>query len=287
MSIENNFESQIDPQEQMTIENDTNDLKKIAEEQGLAGLEGRVKFGLDPAGMMAVRDTLPLVEKIAKEEGTSVENIWPLIAKLHKEGPWESAGQLKSSSDAQTRVYLVLAASCHESGYPGYDPKGYIEDRKRIMNELGSYSLENFDACKEELTKRVTIDKLEANGTVPVAEGDVALPLSVQGYKGCVSKGGEMRFAQTTKIDDSLLEQAGLIKGFAEVYNPEKDGFERVPFSNQNSEKGRTVWVKIDEANKDINDMEPSAKRIAPGFVLTYKDEALAVELVSKAINEN
>jgi len=42
--------------------------------------------------------------------------------------------------------------------------------------------------------------------------------------------------------------------------------------------------VKSTEAGKAIDEMEPAVKRIGSGYVLTYKDENLAVDLVSKAI---
>ncbi|MBI5230038.1 MAG: hypothetical protein HY981_01935 [Candidatus Magasanikbacteria bacterium] len=285
MTLDHATESELNPQEQMVFANDVQDLKNAGNARGLGGLDGRVKFGLDPAGMMAVRDTAPLAEAVAISQGTNSEAVWPLIAQLHTEGPWKSADQLKDAKDPNVRTYLVLAAACRESGYPGYVPKEYLVDRGRVISELSSFAPEQFDARKNELIQGATIAKVVSDGKVPVAEGDVALPLAVQGYHGCVSRDGAMRFAQTTRIEDALLEQAGLVKGFAEVYNPEKDDFDRIPVSDPNSAQGRMVWVKSGEAVKAVGDMVPSAKRIAPGYVLTYTDEELAIQLVSKAID--
>jgi hypothetical protein len=279
------IEGELNPEEQMVFNKDVADLTEVAEQRGISGLDGRVMYGLDPAGMMAVRDTAPLVKKIAIEQGTSFEEVWPLIIKLHKEGPWGLADKLKEAIEPQIRVYLVLATACHEStDRSGYTSKTYLEDRRRVISELQSFSPEKFESYNGELSSRVNIEKVMANGLVPVATGDVALLLSVQGYRGCVSKGGEMRFAQTTNIDDVLLEQAGLVKGFAEVYNPAKDDFDRIPFSDPNSAEGRTVWVSANEASKDVSEMEPVVKRIAPGYVLCYKNEELAVNLVAESI---
>lgn len=276
--------TELDPEQQMMFDKDIRDLKIIAEEHQIKGLEGRVKFGLDPAAMLAVRDLAPLSAQIAKMEGTAIAEVWPLIKKLHEEGPWESADQLKAAKDGQIRTYLILAAACKEKAYPGYDPKSYLEDRGRIIKELTSFTPDQFATRKAELISRAIIEKVEAEGEVPVAEGDVALPLSVQGYRGCVAKAGEMRFAQTTNIADQSLEESGLKKGFAEVYNPEKQGFERISLDDPRAAKGRVVWVDSTQHEKNIAAMEPIAKRIAPGYVLTYKNEDLAVELVSKAI---
>jgi len=275
---------ELDPEKQMIYNNDIADLRAVGEKYEIKGLEGRVKFGLDPAGMMAVRDVAPLAEKIVESQGTDFKKTWPLIKDLHEQGPWEFAERLQASADPVIRTYIVLAAACQESGWPGHTPDKYLEDRQRVVDELSSFEPEKFEERKDNLIKRVTIERVAGNGKVPIAEGDVALPLAVQGYKGCVAKAREMRFAQTTLIEDSLIEEAGLVKGFGEVYNPQKNGFERVNFSDPRSKEARIVWVKSTEAGKAIDEMEPAVKRIGSGYVLTYKDENLAVDLVSKAI---
>lgn len=274
------------PDQQMVFDADIKDLKKADQEHGLGGLESRVKFGLDPAGMLAVRDTLPLAEKVAQSLGTDVEKIWPLIVKLHKEGPWGSAEELSASADPKIRAYIVLAATCRETNWPGHTPEQYLKDRARVADELGAFTQDGFNERKEDIISKAQIDHIAGDGKVPVAEGDVALPLSLQGYKGCVAKAGEMRFAQTTTIADSLLGQHGLVKGFAEVFNPEKDGFERIAFDDPRSAKGRVVWVEKSEVGKKLDDMKPAAKRIAPGYVLTYESEDLAVRLVADSIRK-
>lgn len=277
---------ELNPQEQMIYDGDLADLQRVAKEHGVDGLAGRVKYGLDPAGMMAVRETALLVNNVVGEEGADLKAVWPLIAKFHKEGPWSSAEQLKAKITPEIRVYLVLAAACKEAGYPGHSPREYLKDRRRVVEELGSYGADKFDERRQEIASRVEILRVEASGRVPVAKGDVALPLSVQGYEGCVSKAGEMNFAQTTEISDRLLVEAGLVKGFAEVYSSEKNDFVRVSLDSQDGVKGRVVWVQSTDAGKPLEDMKPAVKRIAPGYVLTYKDERLAIDLVDKAIGK-
>lgn len=284
MLVESNSNIDLNPQELMVFQSDVNVLKTVGEERGINGLEGRVKFGLDPAGMLAVPDTAKFAQSIAETEGVNVDDVWPLVAKLHKEGPWEMADKLKFSNDPAIRTYLVLAGACREVAYPGYNPQEYINDRKRVVNELSSYKPDQFESRKQVLEDGVSIDKVMAGGRVPVAEGDVALPLAVRGYHGCVSKNGDMRFASASVIGDALLEKEGLVKAYAEVYNPEKDDFDRIPFSDPNSSKGRAVWVLSSEVGKDVNDMKPAAKRIAVGYVLTYGNEDLAVKLVDESI---
>jgi len=212
--------------------------------------------------------------------------VWPFIKDLHAKGPWAVAGRLSSSDDAVAKTYLVLAAACHEAGREGYSASQYMVDRKKVMEELGSFSLEQFDARKEELRGRVknlesvtrTIGGVEV--AVPVAEGDVALPLSMDGHRGCVSKAGDAYFAQTTEISDALLESEGLVRGFAERFNPTTGGFDREDASTPGA---RVVWVSSEDSKKQLSDMTPAVKRIAPGFVLAYGNKDLAVDLVARA----
>lgn len=275
---------ELNPEEQMVFKNDLKDLQQAEEEHGMGGkLEGRVKFGLDPAGMMVVRDTAPLAAKIAAELGTTEAQVWPLIKELHEKGPWELADRLKAAEDPEIRTYLVLAASCQEANWPGYAPKAYLEDRNRVVKELGSFTSDKFAERRKAIASRVEIEKIEADGAVPVIEGDAALLLAVQGYKGCVAKTGEMRFAQTSNIEDKLLEENGLVKGFVEI-NSEKTGYERVSLEDPRAAKGRTVWIDSKEATKGLSEMDPVAKRIGPGYVLTYKNENLAIQLVASAL---
>jgi len=284
-------EQPLTPEQQQVFDQDVADLKAAEESHGMKGkLEGRVKFGLDPAGMMVVRDTAPLANKVAEALGTDPEKVWPLIKELHEKGPWELSERLKSASDAEIRTYLVLANACHESGWPGYKPAAYLEDRKRVIEELGSFTADKFDERKKRLEDGVegfedltrTVDGKEVK--IAAATNDAALPLSVRGFKGCVARAGEMRFAQTSEIPDKSLEAAGLVQGFAEKFNPEKQGFDRVPMDQ--AAGGRVVWVDKSQAGKPIAEMEPSAKRIAPGYVLTYGNEALAIDLVAKSVAE-
>ncbi|MEI7740904.1 MAG: hypothetical protein WCJ29_00185 [bacterium] len=274
----------LNPDEQMVFDHDLEDLKKASEALGLKGLEGRLKYGLDPAAMMVVGDTREEVERITKELGVSMMDVLPLIKKLHQEGPWGLASQLKAAEDPKIQTYLVLASICHESR-AGYTPAEYIADRKRVVQELADFTPERFDEYKEKITRELKIESVAADGRVPIAEGDVALPLSALGYEGCVTKIKDMRFCQTSSIPDALLQNEGLSKGFAEVFNPAKDDFERVSLSDPNSAKGRVVWVKNEDIGKPEADMKPIVKRLYPGYVLAYNDEELAVRLVSEAID--
>jgi hypothetical protein len=274
------------PDQQMVFDADVGELREAGEKYGVGGLEGRVKYGLDPAAMMVNRETKPLAEGLAKSFGTSAEKVWPFIKALHEQGPWRAADRLSASDDPEAKTYLVLAAACHEAGREGYTPEQYMQNRAQVVADLGSFSLDQLEARKQDLRGRVKNLELVRHAvggrevTVPVAEGDVALPLAMDGYRGCVSKAGDAYFAQTAEIPDTLLEAEELVPGFGEKFNPSTGTFERVEASTPGA---RLVWVAAAEAGKPIPDMQPAVKRIAPGYVLTYGNKDLAVDLVAKA----
>jgi hypothetical protein len=289
---------ELNQQERMVYDHDKGQLQKAGEEHGIVGFEGRLQWGLDPAAMMSIDakkqsfgdgveidGPKPYAEAIAQMLGTTVEKVWPLIHKLHTSGTWSVADRLTSATDPEIKMYIVLAVACKEGRYA--DPQSYLHDRERVISDLKGFTPDQFDAKKAELLARVTIDEVVTKSMggnevkVPIATGDVALPLSMQGYKGCVSVQAGDYFCQTTNISDSLLEARGLIQGFAEKWNGQ--AVERVPIGTSGS---RTVWVEAGEAGKPLIEMSPSVKRIFPGYVLTYKNKDLAVDLVAEALGK-
>lgn len=274
-------------EQQQVFDTDAENLQKAGEEAGIPHLEGRVKFGLDPAAMMLMPETSPLTQEMAEKLNIDHDKVLDLIKELHKRGPWDFAEQLKDATEPKIQAYIALASFCHEKGWPGYEPNEYLEDRKRVISDLEKYEPDKIEEYRQQINDRidgledasVTIDGKEVK--VAFVNSDAALPLAMEGYKGCVVRSGEMRFVQTANIPDSILETQGLVKGFGEVYDPKIDGFKRVPADTKGA---RIVWVDSGDADKPLDDMKPRVKRIAPGFILAYDDEDLALELVKTAV---
>lgn len=288
MSIEQSSKEQaLSAAEQSVFDHDVRDLEAAEQADGMSGaLTGRTRFGLDPASMMSLRDTAPLTNKIVEALGTTVEKVWPLIQELHARGPWGMADRLNAAADPEIRAYIVMAAATHEMG-SGYTPRAYLADRARVVAELGAFSVDKFAEYKQALEEHVEgfeDQTTQIEGvTVKIAcvSSDAALALAVKGYQGCVVRFNDLRFAQTAEIPDALLEEVGLVKGFGEKYDPAKQGFGRFPSGTIGA---RQVWVKKEDAAKDIAEMTPIVKRISPGYCLTYKDEAMALDLVRKVV---
>jgi hypothetical protein len=291
MSHEENKEAvSLSADQQRTFDADVANLQKVGEEAGVAHLEGRVKFGLDPAAMMLMPETAPLTAEMSEKLGVDQETVLNLIKELHKRGPWDFAERLKDGSEPEIKAYIAMASMCHEKGWPGYKPNEYLEDRARVISDLAAFDPAKLDKYRKDMADRIkgfedkteVIDGKEIK--IAAVDSDAALSLAMDGYKGCVVRGGEMRFVQTTNIPDAILESSGLVKGFGEVYDPAIDNFKRV---SADTEGARIIWVDGSDASKPIDEMTPRVKRIAPGFVLAYKDEALAMDIVKKAVAES
>ncbi len=288
---------------QAIFDHDLAMLRQVGQEKGIRDFESRTKFGIDPATMLSIdhkRDVAGNIDikgpkeyayAIAESLGADEQETWNLIDSLHKKGPWVYSDRLSASEDAEMKTYIVLASATKECAWPGYQQSEYLANREEIINELQSFTPDQFEARKKKLMDNVKMDRVENINVgdetveVPVAEGDPALALATRGYKGCVVKAGSVRFAQTEKISDQLLEDQGLVKGFGEIFDPTINdgagGFKRV---SPDTEGARTIWVKTEESGKNINDMAPAVKRIGSGYVLTYENEKLALDLVAKAI---
>ncbi|PIR74831.1 MAG: hypothetical protein COU35_00385 [Candidatus Magasanikbacteria bacterium CG10_big_fil_rev_8_21_14_0_10_47_10] len=87
-----------------------------------------------PHGDVVIKQgTAEYAQKIAEGFGADPKKVEDIIQDLHKSGPWAAADRLSAATDPEIKTYLTLAAACQESGWPGYDPAGYMEDRKRVV----------------------------------------------------------------------------------------------------------------------------------------------------------
>lgn len=272
--------NKLTPEEQEQYERDEADLQ--AEDPRLVS---RLKFGIDPAAMMVLRDIKPISARIAEMCGTTLDKVWPLIRELHDEGPWNKSDQLKTGLASEIQTYIVLAEACHETEDQkvGMTPREYLEDRIRVIQHLLSFTPTQVQGRKHALMDRIqdkrsfiTIEVHGKNITVPCGEGDPALAFAMEGYKGCVTKGGPMYFAQTSYIPDEVLDSMGLMPGFGEVFDPKTGEQQRFSLT-ESPEHARIVWVR----KGDTVHLVPIAKRISEGYILTYEDKELAAKLVA------
>jgi hypothetical protein len=269
---------------------DVHTLQEAEVRLGMEGkLVGRVKHGLDAAAMMVLPDVKPHAEHVAAELNADVAKLWEFVKALHTIGPWTVADRLADKTDAVAQAYLVLSSSCQEAGHSGLSALQYETEKARIMAELAAFQADDLEARRATIQDRIgEISRFKVRNkkksirtvSVPVASGDPALPLAMDGEFGCVSQYGEEFAAQAQSISDNLLRDRELRPGFCEEYDAKTGEYKRVAL---NTPGARTVWVD-QNARWDVNKLTPRAKRITDGFVWTYKDRDLALKLAGDAI---
>ncbi|MSU75392.1 MAG: hypothetical protein EXS55_02685 [Candidatus Magasanikbacteria bacterium] len=298
MGIDQATNRDLNPDQQIKFDKDQRDLKNFSRPKPVGSeainLDYCLKSGLDPLGMLAVRDTLQAAYNVmVDEEGTNNDEVQSAAMDIFKNGPWKYyVSGLQSAESPTIRALIVLAAAQAAPRNADMTPPEYLKDRERVTDELQAYQADQFENRKKQLAERAknSIEKVGENGLVPVVSGEMDIALAMLGYRGCVSKINEMYVAKAADIGDQSLEEAGLVRGYIDLLNPKTQVVERIPYSyllrdehGRPVEKGEVVWVQASDQGKDIAAMEPVAKRIGDGKVVTYKNETLAITLVAKA----
>ena len=254
------------------------------------GLESRLQWGLDPAAMMEVPGVKNLVENILEtlapgEESTARwQRVRALTEDLHKNGPWNHAEDLKAATKPEIKAYLLLAAACGQRKLSG--PLEYLMDKVRVQTELSTFVPEAFAQRISKFEKELQVIEMNVQVNdrsikVPLAQGDPALALAMRGYHGCVVKGGDLYFVQATEITDDVLHQEGLEPGYGETFDAKVGTQVRVPLDTKGC---RIVWVKQEELSKSIEEQIPAIKRIGKGYVLTYGNQHLALQIAGRVL---
>lgn len=226
---------------------------------GLRGLEGRLQRGLDPAGMLAVKETRSLMEEIARKTGTDLEKTDEVTKELHTGAVWTRADDLTQADKLEIRMWMLLADECHEVNDHDLNPGEYSQDVDRIQREL-SAAVEDPDKAIEQAVRHIINSaqkKFVLKDGVPFSEEDAFLHMAIAGRKYGVCKAGELYFVGAEQLDYSLLETEGLT-------------------SSEREDRGRMVTF-FQKEGKDV------AKKLYPGLAIVFGDEELALKLARSA----
>ena len=91
-------------------------LVAYGQAHNLRGLEGRIKRGLDPAGMLAVPGTRSKLEGIANAIGADMKAVDQLTAELHVGAIWNKADSLAKCEDPNVQLWMIAAEATSEKG---------------------------------------------------------------------------------------------------------------------------------------------------------------------------
>lgn len=228
---------------------------------GLSGLEGRIQRGLDPAGMLAVKETRKIIESILNKVGIDMGAVEALTKELHVGAIWRRADDLAKAEKPEVRAWLLLADECREVNDRDLTPEEYLQDTGRITEQLKQAD-ENPQKAIAEAVASIVLkarDKFVKKDGVPFSREDAFLHMAIAGEKYGVCKAGELYFVGADKLDYSILDKEGLIatekedRGQMAIFY-QKDGIDIVKIKN-------------------------------PGFAVVFGDEKLALEIAKSAKN--
>ena len=243
------------------------ELQSYGEQYKLRGLEGRVERGLDPAGMLAVKETREKLEKVAEKLGVSTEDVITVTNELHTGAIWKYADQLASAERPDIQTWMIAG----EVTTNGKEKEGdltseeFVEDLARLnklLDQAVADPKEFFKKAKENL---ITTSKTQftVEDGVPVSELDSGfLAMAVNGYKsGIVADKGGLLFVGANELDYDTLEGMGLKKV-------------------EREDRGRMATFYVDSEGKDV------VKKLYGGFAIVLTGDKNVAKGLAKTGEE-
>lgn len=226
---------------------------------GLYGLEGRVQRGLDPAGMLAVKETRTAIEELMKKASININEVDTLTKALHVGAIWSKADDLSKAEKPEVRAWMLLADECHEVNDKDLSTDEYLHDVDRIDADLKN-AQQDPEAAIEKAVQNIVAtakEKFIKKDGVPFSEEDAFLHMAIAGEKFGVCKSGDLYFSGADQLDYSILEAEGLT-------------------AIEKEDRGR-VATFFQREGKDV------VKKLYPGLAIVFGDEELARRLAKTA----
>jgi hypothetical protein len=226
------------------------DLQSYGTQYGLRGLEGRLKRGLDPAGMLAVPETRALLVRVVQRLGGTEEDLLRFTNDLHDGGMWRNSGRLGSASEPVVRAWFIAAHLTRESG--DLDETTFVADYRRIVAGLGE-AAEHTETAWEE-ARRAMVDPAQGtfrllddpSGTpIPYSEVDAHYAMAIAGHRTGIVREPDsgILFVGADALDYAVLESMGLR-------------------TVQREDRGRLATFYVDSEGREI------VKQIGRGFCI-------------------
>lgn len=117
-----------------SIDQVRSDLRHYGMQHGLSGLESRLTTGLDPIGMLAVRETRERLERIASPLGASMRSVVELTYRLFRKEPYKNGSPSSADYSPHELVWMIAALAAQDG--QRLDPIGFLHDYWRLNKEL-------------------------------------------------------------------------------------------------------------------------------------------------------
>ena len=229
----------------------TTQLKTYAEQHKLRGLEGRIQRGLDPAAMLAVKETRDKLDKVAAILGADMKDVESVTDQLHVGAIWALADKLAAGTDPNIQTWIVAAevTTFGKEKETDLSDQEFLKDLKRIDSLLTDAVQDPNGFATRARENLITSSKeqFELDDDVPVSGLDSGfLAMAVNGHKAGIVK-----------------DKAGLLFVGANELNYESLGLR----AEVKEDRGRQVTFYVDEEGNDV------VKKLYPGFAIVLNGD--------------
>ncbi|MFH1830752.1 MAG: HD domain-containing protein [Pseudomonadota bacterium] len=189
------------------------ELSAYGKAHDLEGLESRVTFGLDPAGMLAVKETHALASQLADALGASMDAVTKLTNEMHVGAVWQNAAALNQGTEPAIQVWSILGDIMGTE--EDLDEAGFRADYKKLIANLLQALTDPTAAAQ---TAHQNTISAAQNSNVYI-EGGVAISdnhkdtaaMAIMGHtRGIIKAGSVLLVFAGSPIDYSVLEGMGL-----------------------------------------------------------------------------
>lgn len=259
-------EEEIDLESRVTVI--TEELNSFAATNNIPPLGDRVRRGLDPIGIMALKETQTKIQALCERMGANFDQVLKMTIHIQVAGPWEYGKQLKEATDPNTQVWMIMntANTMGKERELDMTNEEFVRDLDRIHDHLDR-ALDDpssfFGTARQHVLEQ-SRTRFHIIEDVPIAEMDNGfIPMAVDPRfnAGIIHDADGMLFVGAREVPDDLFLRSGL-----RIELREDRGRPDVPFF--------------------VNDRgEAIVKKLFPGFVVVLsRSFGLAREIV-QAVN--
>ena len=241
------------------------DLVNFSQEHSIRSLEDRIKRGLDPVGIVAIKETDEKVRALSDKLEVSYDDVLEMVLGIQLGGPWKYAKRLKEAQDPATKIWIMLNAANtigKEREMDMTEPE-FIQDLARIDKLLDDANSDP-DVFFQRAQQQVLTEsqkRFRVEDGVPISEMDNGfIAMSTNGYEsGIIQDADGLLFVGAEQINDSIFDQWGL------KAEQRDDG------------RGRMTTFYVNDKGEAI------IKKLYPGFVIVLSRNFELAKAIVKA----
>ncbi len=191
---------------------------KFSEDNKIPSIEDRIRRGLDPVGIMALKETNEKVKSFCEENDVDYNEVKKMVLDIQLGGPWEYAEKLKDAEDLTVKTWIILNAANtmekeREMDLTEEEFLNDIERIKIILDEANSSPDYFFEKAKGHVLEK-SQERFRVEDGVPISEMDNGfIAMAINGYEGGVVQDADgLLFVGAKNIDESIFEKWNLKK---------------------------------------------------------------------------